>query len=433
MRPVILRALGSAIAIAIALSPFATIAAPDATEGTSAQIARGAYLAKAADCAGCHTAADHGAPYAGGLGMSSPFGTIVSTNITPDRQHGIGNYSYEDFARALREGVAPGGKRLYPAMPYPSFAKITDEDMHALYAFMMHGVPPVSTDPPRTHVPFPFNQRWALGIWRRLFAPSATFAPRADRDAAWNRGAYLVQGLGHCGSCHTPRGLAYQERGYDESSKHYLAGGVNDNWYAPNLRADPGSGLGRIGEADIASFLKTGHGGGMVAFGSMVQTVEDSLQYLDDADLRAVAAYLKSLPATGAADGAWSAASGPAPAFKTRAPDTSPAMGEAAYTSFCAECHRPRGEGVPNVFPALADNPSVISEDTTSLIRLLVEGGNSPATKHGPPRQAMPAFAGQLTDVQIAQVLTYVRASWGNDARPVTANDVASLRNRLHK
>jgi mono/diheme cytochrome c family protein len=159
-------------------------------------------------------------------------------------------------------------------------------------------------------------------------------------------------------------------------------------WYAPNLRADPGSGLGRIGEADIASFLKTGHGGGMVAFGSMVQTVGDSLQYLDDADLRAVAAYLKSLPATGAADGAWSAASGPAPAFKTRAPDKPPAMGEAAYASFCTECHRPRGEGVPN--PALAGNPSVLSEDTTSLIRLLVEGGNSPATKHGPPRQAMP-------------------------------------------
>lgn len=398
-------------------------------------VARGAYLAKAADCAGCHTAAGNGAPYAGGLEMNSPFGTIVSSNITPDKRHGIGNYSYDDFARALREGVAPGGKRLYPAMPYPAFAKITDDDMRALYAYMMQGVPPVSSVPPPTRVPFPFNQRWALAAWDWFFAPSGAYKLRADRDAAWNRGAYLVQSLGHCGSCHTPRGAGYQERGYDESSKHYLAGGINDNWYAPNLRADPGSGLGRVGRDEIASFLRTGHGGGMVTFGSMVQTVEDSLQYLNDDDLRAIAAYLKSLPATGTADGRFDPArtDRAAPALKTRAPDVPPVTGAAVYVSFCAECHRPQGEGVADAFPRLAGNPSVISEDTTSLIRLLVEGGNSPATRHGPPRQAMPAFAETLTDVQIAQVLTYVRASWGNDARPVTTNDVSSLRSTLHK
>jgi mono/diheme cytochrome c family protein len=403
----------------------------DVSSAPSTLIERGAYLAKAADCAGCHTAPKNGAPYAGGLEMNSPFGTIVSSNITPDKFHGIGAYSYDEFARALREGVSRDGKRLYPAMPYVAFMKITDDDMHALYVYMMQGVPPVASTPPPTRVPFPFNQRWALAAWDWLFAPSGTFESRPDRDTAWNRGAYLVQSLGHCGSCHTPRGAAYQERGYDESSKDYLAGGVNDNWYALNLRGDPGSGLGRMSGDDIASFLKSGHGGGVVAFGSMVQTVEDSLQYLSDDDLRAMATYLKSLPATGAADGQFEA-DNTAPALKTRAPDMPPAIGAAVYASFCAECHRSRGEGVANAFPKLAGNPSVISEETTSLIRLLVEGGNSPATQHGPLRQSMPAFATTLNDLQIAQVLTFIRASWGNDARPITTNDVAALRSTLH-
>nr|WP_244195390.1 cytochrome c [Caballeronia arationis] len=400
----------------------------------SAQLlARGLYIARAADCAGCHTAPRDGAPYAGGLEMSSPFGTIVSSNITPDRETGIGAYTYDDFAKALREGVGRGDKPLYPAMPYPAFVKIADDDLHALYAYMMHAVPPVKHQPPETKVPFPFNQRWMLRIWRSVFSPKTRFEPRADHDASWNRGAYLVQSLGHCGACHTPRGIGYQERGYDESSKTYLSGGVNDNWFAPNLRADPGSGLGRIAREDVAAFLKTGHGADMVAYGSMVETIEDSLQYLTDDDLRAIAEYLKTLPPTGSADGAFDPALARQGRLKTRAPDIPPEQGAAVYAGFCAQCHRDDGKGVPNAFPGLAGNPSVISEDTTSLIRLLVEGGNSPATIHGPPRQPMPAFAGRLTDAQIAQVLTFVRGSWGNDARPVTTNDVASLRSTLHK
>ncbi|GJH12841.1 cytochrome c [Caballeronia novacaledonica] len=396
-------------------------------------LARGEYVSKAGDCAGCHTAPLNGAPFAGGLGLTSPFGTIVSSNITPDKETGIGNYSYEDFARALREGVAPGGKGLYPAMPYPSFVKMNDEDMHALYAYMMHGVPPVKYHPPPTKVPFPFNQRWALRLWRVAFAPKKQFEPHASRDATWNRGAYLVQSLGHCGSCHSPRGMVYQEQGYDDSSAKFLAGNINDNWFALSLRGDAGSGLGRIAPNDVAAFLRTGHGAGMVAFGSMVQTVEDSLQYLSDDDVRAIAVYLKSLPATGAADGVFDPVLAQRGQLKTRAPDVPPAQGAAVYAGFCTQCHRDDGRGVAKVFPALTGNPSVISEDSTSLIRLVVEGGNSPATVHGPTRQSMPAFADRLSDVQIAQVLTYVRASWGNDARPVTANDVGSLRSSLHK
>jgi mono/diheme cytochrome c family protein len=412
------------------------LAAPGNAQGppvTSAPtlITRGEYLAKAADCAGCHTAPMGGAPYAGGLKMTSPFGTIVSSNITPDRRFGIGAYSYADFARALREGIAPGNKRLYPAMPYVSFSKVPDGDMRALYAYMMNGVKPVAKPAPPTRVPFPFNQRWALAFWDFVFAPSGQFQPRPDRDAQWNRGAYLVQSLGHCGSCHTPRGAGYEERGYDDSSKEYLSGGVNDTWYAPNLRGDTGSGLGRVSQDELAAFLKTGHGAGIAAFGSMVETVEDSLQYLSDDDLHAISRYLKTLPATGAADGQYKPSS--QSAEKTRAPDRPSATGAAVYASFCAQCHQANGAGISQTFPKLAGNQAVISEDTTSLIRLLVEGGSSPATANGPPRQAMPAFSGILTDGQIAQVLTFIRASWGNDARPVTTSNVASLRSELHK
>jgi mono/diheme cytochrome c family protein len=266
-----------------------------------------------------------------------------------------------------------------------------------------------------------------------VFSPKQPFESNSSRDASWNRGAYLVQSLGHCGSCHTPRGIGYQERGYDESSKEFLSGGVNDNWFAPNLREDPGSGLGRIVHDDIAAFLKTGHGSGMVAFGSMVQTIEDSTQYLSDDDLRSIAVYLKTLPASGAADGVFDPSLTQPGRLKTHAPDVAPELGAAVYAGFCAQCHQSDGTGVPNAFPSLAGNPSLISEDTTSLIRLVVEGGNSPATIHGPPRQSMPSFAGRLTDAQIAQVLSYVRASWGNDARPVTTNDVASFRANIHK
>ncbi|MCC8392280.1 cytochrome c [Paraburkholderia sp. MMS20-SJTR3] len=408
--------------------------APRSAAGVdAAELERGAYLAKAADCAGCHTAPQGGAPYAGGLGLGSPFGTIMSTNITPDPRYGIGRYSYQDFERALREGVARGGKRLYPAMPYVSFAKLSDEDVHALYEFILHGVAPVAKPAPPSDVAFPFNQRWALRFWQMAFVPSKPFVPNPRRDPLWNHGAYLVQGPGHCGACHTPRGMFYQERGTDESSSEYLVGGVNDHWFAPNLTGDQGSGLGRLTAADIAGFLRTGHGAGVIAYGSMVEQIEDSSQYLTQQDAAAIAHYLKSLPAQ-QPSGTYTRGTDPArsPANGSRVPD-SLSVGFNVYRSFCASCHHDDGRGVPNVFPALAGNPSVISEDTTSLIRLLVEGGNSPATLSGPPRQNMPGFATTLADVQIAQVLTYIRGAWGNNAQSVTANDVATLRKELHK
>jgi alcohol dehydrogenase (quinone), cytochrome c subunit len=425
-------------------SGYAAAPVPNAaTPADAAQIARGAYLAKAADCAGCHTAAPRvrpsggapvpAVPFAGGLGMVSPFGTIYSSNITPDPRAGIGRYRYDDFAHALRDGVAPGGKRLYPAMPYPSFARIDDDDMHALYAYFMHGVQPVATPAPPTELPFPFNQRWTLMFWDWAFAPGGPFKPEAGRDAQWNRGAYLVQSLGHCGACHTPRGPAYEERGYTEASPLYLTGGTNDHWFAPNLTADAGSGLGRTSAADIAAFLKHGHGGGLVPFGSMVQVVEDSTQYLDDADLAAIATYLKSLSPhaqSGHFDALSRAAQQSAQALKTGDVER---PGAGVYASYCARCHQSDGGGVPQKYPRLAGNPAVLAPQTTSLVRLLVEGGGSPSTVDGPEPRKMPAFADKLNDSELAHVLTFIRNAWGNAAEPVTTHDVSAVRKALHK
>ena len=410
----------------------------------AALIAKGAYLAKAADCAGCHTArpAAHGtgrppdrpAPFAGGLPLASPFGTIWSSNVTPDPHAGIGRYTYDDFARALRDGIARGGKRLYPAMPYPSFSKIGDDDMHALYAYFMHGVQPVSTPAPQTHLSFPFNQRWALALWDWAFAPRAPFAARADRDAQFDRGAYLVQSLGHCGACHTPRGPAYQELGYTDASRRYLTGAItNDRWFAPNLTGDRGSGLGRWSADDIAAFLKHGHGGGAVTFGSMVEVVEDSTQYLSDGDLQAIAAYLKALPPrapSGGFDANPATAALTMTALKTGVPEY---PGAGIYLGLCARCHRADGMGVAQKYPRLAGNPAIVAAEPTSLIRLLVEGGGSPTTTGGPEERRMPSFADKLTDTEMARVLTFVRNAWGNAAAPVTARDVASVRGEIHR
>ncbi len=406
-------------------------------------IARGEYLAKAADCAGCHTAPPGGpsgkeplhqpAPFAGGLPMGSPFGTIWSSNITPDPVAGIGRYSYDDFERAVRDGVAPGNRRLYPAMPYPSFAKINDDDMHALYAYFMHGVAPVSTPAPRTELPFPFNQRWALMFWSVAFAPDDVFVPQSTRSPQWNRGAYLVQSLGHCGACHTPRGPAYEERGYDERSGRYLTGGTNDHWFAPNLTGDNGSGLGRVSEDEIASFLRSGHGAGLATFGSMVQVVEDSTQYLSDDDLHAIAHYLKSLPArepSGHFDDRSHAALQTVRAMSTGDVEL---PGAGIYQGFCARCHKADGMGEALKYPRLAGNPAVLGAQADSLVRLMIEGGEAPHTQSGIEAKKMPSFAGKLTDTEMARVLTFVRNTWGNQASPVTSREVGRVRHSLGK
>lgn len=396
---------------------------------------RGEYVARASDCIGCHTARVGGKPYAGGFTVSTPLGVIVSTNITPDPEHGIGRYSYEAFSRALREGVARDGHNLYPAMPYTAFRRMRDDEMQALYAYLMHDVEPVAVTAVPTKLPFPFDQRWALSLWRAAFAPSYEFRPPDGADAVMLRGAYLVQVLGHCGACHTPRGVVYQELAQDERSSSFLTGQVNDDWYAPSLRNSHAAGIGRMSADDLMAFLKTGHAGGNVAYGSMVETIQSSTQHLTEDDARAIAVYLKSLSST--EDNAHFHEDkrdqvGRLAAEGNRTLDVQ-SGGAAVYQGFCARCHGADGAGVTNVFPALSGNPSVLVPDSTSLVRLVLQGGASPKTLTGPPPQEMPAFGETLTDVQIAQVLTYLRESWGNDAGAFSTNDVAGLRKTLRK
>lgn len=404
-----------------------------AQQAQPADISRGAYLARAADCIACHTAGPQHAPFAGGLPINSPFGIIYSTNITPDKTYGIGQYTLEDFSLAVRNGIAKNGKKLYPAMPYPSFIAINDDDIRLLYVYFMNEVKPVSYKPPETHLPFPFGLRWNLLLWDVFFVNHEPFKPRQDRDAQWNRGAYLVRTLGHCGACHTPRGLAFQELAYSETSPNFLSGSIVDNWYTGNLQGDLDTGLGRWSETDIAAFLKTGHGAQTAAFGSMIEVIENSTQYLHQDDLLAIAHYLKSLPAYGKKT-----------LFKPDMPAVALSLaamhsgeierpGVGLYQNFCAKCHRSDGNGKPNKYPKLVGDASVLAENPTSLIRLMLEGGKTAHTKGGPKPEEMPGFADKFTDQQIAEVLSFVRNSWGNNASRVTTRQVSSIRNALQK
>jgi mono/diheme cytochrome c family protein len=261
----------------------------------AALVSRGEYVARLSDCVACHSVPD-GAPFAGGLEMATPLGAIHATNVTPDPETGIGRYSLADFDRAVRHGVAPGGRRLYPAMPYPSYAKLSDDDVRALYAFFMKGVAPVKQVNIPSDIPWPLNLRWPIALWNGVFTDTGPYVEKQAQDALWNRGAYIVQGAGHCGSCHTPRGVAFNEKGLDESATPFLAGALLDGWYAPSLRNDHNTGLGRWSEPDIVRFLKTGRNRHAVVFGSMTEAFNNSTQFMSDDDLAAIARYLKSLP-----------------------------------------------------------------------------------------------------------------------------------------
>ncbi|MGU2439589.1 c-type cytochrome [Burkholderia cenocepacia] len=408
------------------------VIAAAAASADAATLARGRYLALAGDCAACHDAADH-TPYAGGQPVNSPFGPIYAPNITPDPTHGIGHYTLRQFDDALRRGVRADGSRLYPAMPYPSLAHLTDDDVRALYAYFMCGVAPSANAAKLTQLPFPFNQRWALGLWSLVFANRDRFTPQPSQSAEWNRGAYLVQGLGHCGACHTPRGPAYNERGYDERSPAFLTGGINDHWFAPNLTGASPDGLGRWSADDIAAFLRSGHAARGAVFGAMAPVVGESTALLTDADRHAIAVYLKSLPAqpTAATNPLGvgvprRTAAGPRPESGQQAP------GAGVYAGFCARCHGADGRGVPDHGPALAGSSIVLAADPTSTIRIVVEGARPTPGKPGPV-QRMPAMRGALTSREIAAVVSYVRGAWGNRAAPVSEQEVRRLRGAIHK
>ncbi|NWE40514.1 cytochrome c [Pseudomonas yamanorum] len=389
-------------------------------------VKQGEYLARAGDCVACHTAKG-GKPFAGGLPMETPIGTIYSTNITPDKT-GLGDYSFEDFDKAVRHGVAKNGSTLYPAMPYPSYARVSESDMQALYAYFMKGVEPVAQVNKDSDIPWPLSMRWPLAGWRWMFAPKVEdYKAQAGADPVISRGAYLVEGLGHCGACHTPRALTMQEKSLSATDgSTFLSGSAPlEGWIAKSLRGDHKDGLGSWSEEQLVQFLKTGRSDRSAVFGGMSDVVVHSMQYMSQDDLTAIARYLKSLPAVDPKDQPHQYDKQVADAL-WKGDDSKP--GASVYIDNCAACHRTDGHGYTRVFPALAGNPVLQTTDATSLINIVLNGGTLPATHTAPSTFTMPAFAWRLSDQEVADVVNFVRGSWGNKANAVTTSQVATLR-----
>jgi thiosulfate dehydrogenase len=407
--------------VVLMLAGQCAIAAPTAPtlSADTGLLAQGAYVARAGDCAACHTAPG-GKPLAGGLALNTPFGPVYSTNITPDPETGIGHYTFAQFERAMRRGVAADGHNLYPAMPYPSFAKLGDDDMHALYAYLEQRVQPVRQANRPLGVKWPFSMRWGLALWNWAFLDDASFKPDPAHDAQWNRGAYLVQGAGHCGACHTPRGIGFQEKAMSDTASNgglYLSGEMIDSWHAINLR-------NLWTEDDLVMLLKTGQNRYTSVAGGMTDVVQHSTQHMSDADLRAMAVYLKSLPGGmgGARSGAAVATGEPATLFTSK--------GGLGYAQFCASCHQADGRGFSPAFPPLAGNAAVLSNHADSLIHITLTGWQTAQTTTYPRVYTMPAFD-QLSDDELADILTFVRQSWGGPTQAITARQVGKMREEV--
>nr|ELR5255689.1 cytochrome c [Providencia rettgeri] len=383
----------------------------------------GQQLVAAGDCISCHTAKD-GAPFAGGLKMNTPIGAVYSSNITPDKTFGIGNYSYDDFVKAVREGVAKDGRNLYPAMPYTSYAKVTDQDMRMIYDYFMTQVKPVKQANLESDIPWLISMRWPLAVWNEIYLDNSIYQADNSKSEQWNRGAYLVQGLAHCGACHTSRGIGFAEKALDQSDQTYLTGALIDNWYAPDLTENAISGLGNWSKQDIIQFLKTGHNDKNAAFGSMSDVIKNSTQYLSDEDLTSIAVYLKSLTSTSK----HSASSTTSNTTTSLVAGDMSQPGAQEYMDNCSACHRIDGQGYTKTFPSLAGSPVVLSEKPDSLIRIVLNGSQVPVTQDAPTGLTMPDFAWRLDDLQMANLLTFIRSSWGNNAEKVTVSDVKSVR-----
>lgn len=405
----------------------ATVANSAATAADRQLIEKGRYLAAAADCIACHTAKG-GQPFAGGLGIASPIGRIYSTNITPDKATGIGDYTFEDFDRAVRRGIDKNGSTLYPAMPYVSYARVRPSDMKALYAYFMNGVAPVAQKNRATDIPWPLSMRWPLRLWRTAFAPHAVNDDVPVPDDPVARGRYLVEDLAHCGACHTPRGFGLQEKALTDDGNTFLSGGTVDGYLAKNLRGDAKDGLGNWSGQEIVEFLKSGRTAHSAAFGGMGEVVTDSTQHMSDADLAAIASYLKTLAPVDP-QGKALAADGTAAAALRAGTDHS--NGALTFVDNCAACHRTTGNGYDSTFPKLSLSTVVNTSDPTSLIHIVLKGGEMPWTAAGPTHYGMPGFADRLTDRDVADLLTFVRSSWGNRAPAVTSAQVADVRKAI--
>jgi mono/diheme cytochrome c family protein len=385
---------------------------------SSDQVERGKYLAIAGNCVSCHTSPG-GEPMAGGLAFRTPFGTIYSTNITPDPQTGIGEWTQEDFARAVREGVRRDGAHLYPVFPYTSYTLLKDEDVAALFAYFK-SLPPVRAAVPENELSFPYNQRWALGLWKMLYFDSRRFEPDRSKSEEWNRGAYLVEGLGHCGMCHSPRNFLG-----GQSANEAMTGGVYldrvpsgeiREWAAPNLTSAP-NGLASWPAEEIATYLKTGQNTFTQTFGPMNEVIMNSTRHLSDSDVQAMAVYLKELPPNPGPSG-----SQPSEQLMTE--------GSVLYDVHCGTCHMPTGLGDhdEDAGARLVGSPIVQASSPASLINIVLYGPERPNPPAPYRWKKMPSFANELTDEEIAAITTFVRNSWGNQAGAVTPKQVAAQR-----
>jgi mono/diheme cytochrome c family protein len=404
--------MGRAALVAVLLTIPATGARADKQDFS--QIERGRYLTIAGDCNACHTLPNSGKLLAGGRPIETPFGNLLAPNITPDQETGIGAWSNDEFVNALTKGTGRAGTRLYPAMPYTYMTKATRDDVLAIRAYL-NTLPAVRNTVRTNQLPFPFNIRLGMAAWDKLYFEPGTFHPDQGKSGEWNRGAYLVEGLMHCGMCHTPKNFA----GGDDKSRR-LQGYALQGWFAPNITNDPRRGIGSWSVEEIVTYLKTGHNQTQAASGPMAEMVMESSSKMTEMDLRAVAVYLKDQPA-----GSDQAASAPDQALMK--------TGASIYADECAACHRQNAGGIPGMFPTLAGSPAVQSVDPTSVLRVVLRGARSAATDAAPTGPAMPAFGWLLSDQEVAAVLTYIRNAWGNSAPPVSAGDVAKARRDLSR
>ncbi|MES2104037.1 MAG: cytochrome c [Pseudomonadota bacterium] len=397
-------------------------------------VARGAYLARAGNCMGCHTLRG-GAPYAGGRAIQTPFGSFYSPNITSDKVNGIGNWTQENFWQSIHAGKARDGSMLYPAFPYPNYTRITRADADALFAYLQ-SVPAASRQNQAHDLRFPYNQRYLLGIWRALYFTPEAYQQDTAQSPDWNRGAYLVQGLGHCSACHTSRnalGASINET--------LLGGGIlsGQEWYAPSLTSENEIGLGHWQTSRINDLLKTGATTTGSMTGPMAEVVTESLQYLSDADINAMSVYLKSLPQTRT-----DVDKSIMPEFlketiafvmgtnisqsEQQHNEMVLKAGAELYKTHCMDCHQAGGEGVANAYPPLKDNHKLMTSSVANPVRMVLAGGFAPATAGNPRPYGMPPFGPKLSDEEIAAVVSYIRNSWGNQAPMVSSPEVNKYR-----
>ncbi len=403
---------------------FALLVSLNAFGADETLIERGRYLATAANCLTCHTQ-ERGDAFAGGLAFTTDFGTIYSTNITPDSETGIGSWSEEDFERALRSGERPDGKHYYPAFPYTAFTGMSDEDVSALYAYFM-SIPAVKSTPPENDLGFPYSQRWLLGLWKWRHFDEGRFEPDDTKSAEWNRGAYLVEAVAHCGACHSPRTTL----GAEDDDLAYTGGMYKDrvstqdsrlvDWSAPNI-TPASSGLKHWTEDDLSNYLKFGYTPRAGVFGPMNKVIMNSTRHLEEADTRAMAVYVLDLPALERGDG-------------SRADAETLRVGELQYDIHCGTCHLPTGLGSRDTGPPIVGSPITLAPEPEALINMTLHGAEYPAT---PPSEVweemrhwdrMEAFGQKLSDDRAAALLTYIRSAWGNDASVVTAEQIAAQR-----